>query len=95
MSIENSLRIAVQTGKVVFGHDRAMKEVKEKKVKLLVVARHCKNRELLEKNVFDGVPVLHFEGTAIELGRVCGKKFGVSVLGIIDPGNSNIMNEKV
>lgn len=93
--LENSLRLAVQTGKVVYGHDRTVKMAKEDKVKLIVVAHNYKkDRELVEKNNYKGVPVLRFNGTGVELGRICGKKFAVSVVGIIDPGNSNILNEK-
>ncbi|MCX8173386.1 MAG: 50S ribosomal protein L30e [Thermoplasmata archaeon] len=93
--LENSLRLAVQTGKVVYGHDKTVKMAKEKKAKLIVVAsNYRKDRELVEKNSYNGIPVLRFNGTNVELGRICGKKFAVSVLGIIDPGNSNILNEK-
>ena len=34
-----------------------------------------------------------FEGTPVALGVVCGKPFSVSVLSILEPGNSNILNE--
>ncbi|MEM3444936.1 MAG: 50S ribosomal protein L30e [Thermoplasmata archaeon] len=93
--LENSLRLAVQTGKVVFGHDRTVKLAKEKKAKLIVVASNYRaDRELVEKNTYNGVPILRFPGTNVELGRVCGRRFAVSVLGIIDPGNSDLLNEK-
>lgn len=93
--METSLRLAVQTGKVVFGHDRTVKMAKEKKTKLIVIAsNYKKDKELIEKNSYNDVPILRFSGTNVELGRICGKKFAVSVLGIIDPGNSNILNEK-
>lgn len=93
--LENSLRLAVQTGKVVFGHDKTMKLADEKKTKLIVVAsNYKKDKRLVEKNTYNGVPIIRFHGTNVELGRICGKKFAVSVLGIIDPGNSNILNEK-
>lgn len=92
--LENSLKLAVQTGKVVFGHDKTVKMAREKKVKLIVVASNYRKDSELTKNIFNDVPVLRYPGTNVELGRICGKKFSVSVLGIIDPGNSNILNEK-
>jgi ribosomal protein L30E len=30
----------------------------------------------------------------VELGRICGKRFAVGVLAVLDPGTSNILNEK-
>jgi large subunit ribosomal protein L30e len=94
MSIENSLKLVVQTGKLVYGHDKSVKNAKEKKAKMLIVAKDCKNKEMLEKNVYLGIPVLHYPGTSVELGRVCGKRFAVGVLAVLDPGTSNILNEK-
>jgi len=40
----------------------------------------------------NNVPVAIFKGTSAELGSVIGKPFKVSAIGIIDPGDSKIID---
>jgi large subunit ribosomal protein L30e len=84
-----ALKAAVTTGKVVFGASQAEKAVKNGLAKMVVVSANCPS-EFLRSQV-SGVPVRTFEGTNMELGALCGKPFSVSVLAVIDKGNSNIL----
>lgn len=94
MNIEREIRLAVDTGKVTIGHRETLRAVKNKEVKLVVVANNCP-KELKEDLVYYArvmdVPFFEFEGTSLELGSVCGKPYVISMLGIIDPGESNIL----
>jgi len=47
------------------------------------VAKYCK---------VSGTPLLEFPGTSWDLGAACGKPFMVSVLTILDPGESGILD---
>jgi large subunit ribosomal protein L30e len=88
MDIMSALKSAVTTGKVLYGADQARKAIRGGTAKMLVVAANCPDREIAEGK---GVRILRFEGSGIDLGAACGKPFNVSVLAILDPGESAIM----
>lgn len=39
-----------------------------------------------------GVGILRYSGNSVELGVAAGRPFSVSVLSIVEPGNSNILS---
>jgi len=89
MDIQSALKSAVTTGKVLFGADQARKALKSGKAKMIVVASNCPDEGIAAEAK---VRVLKFEGTNLDLGAACGKPFSVSVLTILEPGESNIMS---
>jgi large subunit ribosomal protein L30e len=84
----------VETGDVVLGEGETLRYAGEGKLKLAIVAANCR-RSALEKlrNLLkeDG-NIYEFHGPGVELGSVCGKPFLVSMLGILDPGESDIFD---
>lgn len=87
--ISKDLLRAVTTGKVIFGYKMVAKKTGE--AKAYIISNDCPSK----KDVFviaKDKPVYVFEGNNVELGAVCGRPFGVSVLAIVDEGKSNILN---
>lgn len=80
---------AISTGKILFGYKMAVKKIND--AKALIIARDCPRRKDIMEIAKDK-PVYIYKGNNIELGNACGKKFGISVVTIIDEGKSNIMN---
>jgi len=82
----SAIRLTVESGKVGFGSRKAVAG----DAKLLIIAKNTP--EGIRKNVSKSkIPVLEFNGSTMELGAVCGKPFPVSVLSVMDEGNSNIL----
>lgn len=93
--LDKSLAMAAKTGKVSLGTNSTLRNVSTGKVRLIVVASNCpkKAREDLEYYCkLSKIPIIPYSGTSLELGRVCGKPFLVSVLAIRDPGDSDILS---
>ncbi|MEM2869893.1 MAG: 50S ribosomal protein L30e [Thermoplasmata archaeon] len=92
IDITRELRTLVTTGKVLLGADQAKKALKSGTAKLVIVASNVskENAEAIAK--FEGAPVYRFPGTSLELGSACGKPFAVSVLTVLNPGESQIMS---
>ncbi len=95
MDINRAIRVAVDTGNVILGSKRTIKNIKHGEGKLVILAENC------EKNTMDdiiyyaklsNIPVYIHNLQSLELGAVCGKPFPVSALLIMEPGNSNILN---
>lgn len=94
--LNSDLRLAVDTGKVTMGIEETMSAINTDKAKLVVVSVKGRGSSIDDiKHVCSvaGIRLLKFNGSSLELGAVCGKPYSVSALAVIEPGNSNIMDE--
>lgn len=94
--LSTNIRLAVDSGKVALGINKAMDSLKQNSSKLLIAASKGKSADLqdiMHVAKISGVKLVLFEGNSMELGAICGKPFSVSVLSIIEPGNSKILEE--
>ena len=87
--ITGAIRLAVESGKVEYGAKSMMNNAK-----LFVVSNSLPSELMMKiegKAKEASVPILRFVGSSMELGSVCGCPFPVSVLSVINPGTSNIL----
>ncbi len=91
IDITRELRTLVTTGKVLLGADQAKKALRAGKARLVVVASNVSRENAEAISGFERAPVYKFPGTSVELGSACGRPFAVSVLTVLDPGESQIM----
>lgn len=92
MDINKALKTAVTTGKVLFGYEQTMKSLTTKKAKLIIVSQNCPDDHLTQIDGQKEVPYYRFSGNNIELGSACGKPFSVSMLSVLNPGESEILS---
>ena len=90
MDLNKGLRTATKTGKVHFGIAQAKKAIESKEGRLIVVATNCPSADDLKDQ--NNIPVIDFPGTNRELGSACGKPFAISVVTVVQPGDSQILN---
>lgn len=94
MDVNRALRSATQTGSVVLGLNETIKSVEQKKVKLVVVAANAPATAVtaVETAARQGkVPVYTYQGKNTELGPACGKPYSVAVLGVVEAGDSDVL----
>lgn len=91
MDINKALKTAVTKGKVIFGFDQTLKALKSGKAKLIIVSSNCPDEHRSMIGEHKKVPLHRFSGTNIDLGSACGKPFSISVLSVLDPGDSEIL----
>ena len=95
MVSSQSIRLAVDSGKVEFGLDKALKKALNGGAKVVVIAKNCpRGSELKDYCNSSKTPTVEFEGTGMELGAVCGKPFSISALSVIEEVNSDILKRK-
>ncbi|QIW23107.1 50S ribosomal protein L30e [Sulfolobus sp. S-194] len=93
---ESELKTLLRTGKVVFGSKKTIKMVKTGKVKMVIIAstlRQDLKDDILAYAKISNIPVYQYNGSAYELGTLCGKPFMISTIGVIDPGESRLLEE--
>jgi large subunit ribosomal protein L30e len=95
-NISGSIRLAVDSGNVALGERSSITAIMNNTAKLVIVAlKNKKGRiediEHLAK--LNDIKIYKFDGNAMDLGAVCGKPYSVSVLAVIDAGNSSILKD--
>lgn len=94
MDINRALRSATQTGNVVLGLNETLKSVEQKKVKLVVLASNAPSAAVTAIETAarqSKVPVYAYQGKNTELGPACGKPYSVAVLGVVEAGDSDVL----
>ena len=90
-SIASAVKVAMKSGKVVFGERTSLRTLKSSK---LVVASSSLPLDELQKASEAckeaDVPLLLFEGSAVELGAAAGRPFSVKVLSIKSAGDADL-----
>lgn len=92
--ISSEIRLAVDSGETAIGVRDVIRSIRSDRAKLIIIA--SKNKEANRTNVehiakVSGIRTYEYGGTPADLGTLCGKPFSVSMLSIIDAGNSRIL----
>jgi len=80
------LKSALEENKVSLGSKKTIKYLKLGKVKMIVIANNCPDnikRDLEHYAKLTGLKLEIFDGTAKQLGIVCGKPFSIATLAIL------------
>jgi len=91
---KKEIRRCVETGKVIFGEKQTEKNVLKGIGKLIIISNsvlQTKREKIMHLAKLAEIPFYEFNGTARELGSICGKPFNISMLLVLDKGKSNIM----
>ena len=94
INVENAIKIAVKTGKFQIGPKKALNNVKRGIGKLVVVSNNCPKKTLDDLETyckFSNIHIHQFKGSNYDLGFLCGKTYMISVLTILEPGDSEIL----
>ncbi|KAF8318717.1 60S ribosomal protein L30 [Clavulina sp. PMI_390] len=93
-SITSRLALVVKSGKYSLGYKTALKQMRNSKAKLVLIAANCpplRKSELEYYAMLSKTAVHHFQGTNLALGTAAGKLFRVGVMTITDQGDSDLL----
>lgn len=91
--ISSKLRLIVKSGKFSIGYKSTLRNLKDGKCKLIIVADNCppgRRLELEYYSMLNKCSIHHFYGNNSELGIACGKMFRCSCFGIIESGDAEL-----
>ncbi len=95
MDVAHEIRRTVETGEILIGTEECLNALKNKNVKLIIYAENISEDtaddieyycRLLE------IPLYKFKGSSVDLGTVAGKPYVISVIAVMNPGESNILS---
>ncbi|MCF2139689.1 MAG: 50S ribosomal protein L30e [Candidatus Lokiarchaeota archaeon] len=90
------INVAVKTGKVLLGERSVTRELSMGDLKMIVLARNAPAKvvnqiKILNNCLESPIPVYVSKNSSWELGAICARPHWVSVVGVINPGDSSIM----
>ena len=88
--LEKALVDAIKERKRTFGAKQILSSMENSK--LVVISRSLStnlSKKIEETAQNHNVPLIHFNDTSIELGKLCGIKFRVSVISLSSLSNTN------
>ena len=89
--LEKLIRDAIEEGKCAFGTKEAVSTVKNSK---LIILSHSIPEKILEKiqevSKSSKVPTINYNGSSVELGRLCGTQFRISALSLRVLSDTNL-----
>ena len=89
--LEKAIKDAVEDGKCSFGSKEVLSTIKNSK---LVVLSHSvpssMTKKILEAAKNTKVPTLNYNGSSVELGRLCGTQFRISTLSLKTLSDTNL-----
>ncbi len=97
--VDTNIKVAYKTGKIIFGKTQVLRQLRQNPFKMIIIANNCPAElesqlsyynSLINNNIF-----LHkYKGSSWDLGLAMGKPYMISVIGINDFGDSDLMTLK-
>jgi large subunit ribosomal protein L30e len=94
--INGKIQLVMKSGKTALGYKTTIKALRSNKAKMVMISS---NTPTLVKSEVEYYAMLakcavhHYSGTNSELGTACGKFFRVSMVSILDAGDSDILRQ--
>lgn len=95
MDIQKSIRMAVDTGNVLLGKNECIRSVRSGNSKIVLFSSnipHDLKITISKYAKMSSIPTYDFSGSSKELGSVCGKPYPVSVMSVLEEGDSDILS---
>mmetsp|Transcript_46713 Transcript_46713/g.117071 ORF Transcript_46713/g.117071 Transcript_46713/m.117071 type:complete len:112 (+) Transcript_46713:66-401(+) len=96
-SINSKIQLVMKSGKTALGYKTSIKALRSNKAKMVMIAS---NTPPLRKSEVEYYALLakcnvhHYAGNNSELGTACGKFYRVSMVTVIDAGDSDILRQE-
>ena len=95
-SINSKIQLVMKSGKTALGYKTTIKALRSNKAKMVLIAS---NTPPLRKSEVEYYAMLakcnvhHYSGNNSELGTACGKFYRVSMVTVVDAGDSDILRQ--
>jgi len=97
--VDTKIKDAYKTGKMIFGKTQVLRQLRQDPFKMIIIANNCPAEletqlgyynSLIKNNIY----IHKYKGSSWELGLAMGKPYMISVIGINDFGDSDLITLK-
>jgi large subunit ribosomal protein L30e len=93
MDAETAIRLAVKSGKTVFGANRTLHLLRTGSPRAVIIAANAPHDVVTEVDMLakeNKVPIHKFRSHSWDLGQICGRPHMVAALAVLEPGDADI-----
>ena len=97
--IDTNIKVAYKTGKIVYGKNQILRQLRQNPFKMLIIANNCPKELVSQFNYYNSIMknelfIHQYKGSSWDLGLACAKPYMISVIGVIDAGDSDLLSLK-
>ena len=95
--IDTNIRVAYKTGKIIYGRNQVLKQLRNASFKMLIIANNCPADLISQLNHYnslmkDKIFIHKYKGSSWDLGLACAKPYMISIIGVINQGDSALLS---
>ncbi|MFW9864592.1 MAG: 50S ribosomal protein L30e [Candidatus Thorarchaeota archaeon] len=95
--IDTNIRVAYKTGKIIYGKKQVLRYLRSDVFKMLIIANNCPSELLAQLNHYnslmkDKIHIHTYKGSSWDLGLACAKPYMISIIGVINQGDSALLS---
>ena len=93
--IDTNIKVAYKTGKVIYGADQVLRQLRQNPFKMLITSNNCpaeleSELQYLNSLTKESIFIHKYKGSSWDLGLTMGKPYMISVIGINNFGDSDL-----
>ena len=97
--IDTNIKVAYKTGKIIYGKNQILRQLRQNPFKMLIIANNCPKELVSQFNHYNSLMknklfIYPYKGSSWDLGLACAKPYMISVIGVIDAGDSDLLSLK-
>lgn len=95
--IDMNLRVGFKTGKFIFGKKQVLRHLRNDSFKMIILSNNCPTEFEKQLNYYvslmkDKIYIHRYKGSSWDLGLALAKPYMISILGILQEGDSNLLS---
>ncbi len=97
--VDTNLKVAMRTGKFIYGKNQVLKHLRNESFKMIIMANNCPTELEKQLNYYvslmkDKIYLYRYKGSSWDLGLACAKPYMISIIGVVQEGDSEILTLK-
>jgi large subunit ribosomal protein L30e len=95
--IDNNIKVAYKTGKIIYGKKQVLKQVRNNPFKMIIIANNCPKELEVQLNYYNTLLqnkffLYRYKGSSWDLGLAFAKPYMISAIGVISEGDSDLLS---
>lgn len=98
--IDTNIKVAYKTGKIIYGKNQVLKNlIHNSPFIMLIVSNNCPQEFMNQLTYYNSLLkdkffIYRYKGSSWDLGLACAKPYMISIIGVIDYGDSDLNSLK-